>query len=133
MKYLLEYQHEPSYAFFFGLVLFSIIFPYRYLTRKSWKEVVFFVLAAVMTLAITGWVSDALHVRGIPCRSSRFPSRSISTHGCATAYFAGGWSPILIKELSSFMGSKKECLTSSGTVDPVAASMIRPLKSGAFS
>ena len=38
---------------------------------------------------MTGWESEAIHVKGVPCRSSRFPSRSMSTHGWAREYFEG--------------------------------------------
>ncbi len=58
MENMLDNYHAQSYAFFFGLVLVSIIFPYRYLKRKSWKEIVSFIVAAVLTVSLTFMVSE---------------------------------------------------------------------------
>ena len=58
MENMLENYHSQSYAFFFGLVMVSIIFPYRYLKRRSWREVIAFVLALVMTVSLTFLVSE---------------------------------------------------------------------------
>ncbi len=59
MAWLLETHHAASYAFFFGLVLCSIVFPWRCLTRRSWREVVSLLLAAVLTVGLSLSVSDA--------------------------------------------------------------------------
>ncbi len=53
MEYLLEHHHAPSFAFFMGLVLFSMAVPYRYLKRKSWREGVAFILAAILTISLS--------------------------------------------------------------------------------
>lgn len=58
MAWTLERHHAASYAFFLGLVLCSIIFPWRYLTRRSWREVVAVVLAAVLTVGLSMAMSD---------------------------------------------------------------------------
>jgi putative membrane protein len=58
MSFLLKDYHEVSYAFFFGLVLMSMIFPYRYLKRRSWREFVSFAVAAALTISLTFMVSD---------------------------------------------------------------------------
>jgi len=58
MAWLLDRHHAASYAFFLGLVLCSIIFPWRYLTRRSWREVVVMMLAAVLTVGLSLAVSD---------------------------------------------------------------------------
>lgn len=59
MAWLLETHHAASYAFFFGLVLFSIVFPWRCLTRRSWREVVSLLLAAALTVGLSLSVTDA--------------------------------------------------------------------------
>jgi len=59
MAWLLETHHAASYAFFFGLVLCSIVFPWRCLTRRSWREVVALLLAAVLTVGLSLSVTDA--------------------------------------------------------------------------
>lgn len=58
MEYLLENHHAASYAFFFGLVLVSILVPYRYLKRRSWKEMVSFLMAGFLIVSLTCMVSD---------------------------------------------------------------------------
>ena len=67
-------------------------------------------LSEVMSTAvenITGWVSEAFHVNGIPCRSSRSPSPSTSTHGWATGNCSGGCSPSPINVFSNLNGIRK--------------------------
>lgn len=59
MAWLLDKHHAASYAFFLGLVLCSIVFPWRYLTRHSWREFLSFLLAVVMTVGLSLAVSDA--------------------------------------------------------------------------
>jgi putative membrane protein len=58
MAWLLETHHAASYAFFFGLVLCSIVFPWRCLTRRSWREAVSLLLAAVLTVGLSLSVTD---------------------------------------------------------------------------
>ncbi len=63
MSFLLKDYHELSYAFFFGLVLMSMIFPYRYLKRRSWREFISFAVAAAFTISLTFMVSDNQKIR----------------------------------------------------------------------
>ncbi|MBD3345060.1 MAG: DUF368 domain-containing protein [Chitinivibrionales bacterium] len=56
MKYLLSNQFEPTHAFFFGLILVSIIIPFRLL--KKWKA--FHILPLVAGLALTVYVTTAV-------------------------------------------------------------------------
>lgn len=58
MVWLLKEQHEPTYAFFFGLILFSILIPLRFLKRKSWKEFLALFLAAIFTIGLSFGVND---------------------------------------------------------------------------
>ncbi|NCD32035.1 MAG: DUF368 domain-containing protein [Spartobacteria bacterium] len=62
MEYLLQYYHAASYAFFFGLVLVSIVVPFRYLRRRSIKELLSFVLAIALMLGISFSVSESKQV-----------------------------------------------------------------------
>jgi putative membrane protein len=59
MSFLLKDYHAISYAFFFGLVLMSMVFPYKYLKRRSWREFVSFVIATAFIISLTFMVSDA--------------------------------------------------------------------------
>lgn len=58
MGWLLEVYQEPASAFFLGLVLASIIFPWRYLTRHSWREVCAFALACALAVGLSMGVSE---------------------------------------------------------------------------
>ena len=51
--YLLNEQHDPTYGFFFGLVLTSVIIPFKMLKRFTVKEVVSLLLAAGLTVGLT--------------------------------------------------------------------------------
>lgn len=58
MSWLLKNQQEPSYAFFGGLVFASMLFPWRSLTRRSWRELMAFFLGCVLVLGLSLSVSD---------------------------------------------------------------------------
>ncbi len=62
MTVLLERYHAASYAFFFGLVLCSIYLPWRYLSRRSWREGVSLLLAAALTVGLSMSVPDAVQI-----------------------------------------------------------------------
>ena len=51
--YLLNEQHDPTYGFFSGLVLTSVIIPFKMLKRFTVKEVVSLLLAAALTVGLT--------------------------------------------------------------------------------
>ena len=51
--YLLNEQHDPTYGFFCGLVLTSVIIPSKMLKRFAIKEFVSFLLAAALTVGLT--------------------------------------------------------------------------------
>ena len=51
--YLLNEQHDPTYGFFCGLVLTSVIIPFKMLKRFTVKECVSFLLAAGLTVGLT--------------------------------------------------------------------------------
>jgi len=51
-KMLLDYR-EPVYGLFLGLVIMSILIPYRQMTRKKLPELIMLVLAALLTLFIS--------------------------------------------------------------------------------
>lgn len=53
MKYLLLNQHDPTYGFFFGLVLVSVVVPWRMMKRKSAGAMVAAVLAVIMVVGLT--------------------------------------------------------------------------------
>ena len=49
IDYLLKFHHDATYGFFFGLVLTSILVPFRMLKGFSWREL-FVLLAAVVLI-----------------------------------------------------------------------------------
>ncbi len=59
---MLARYHSASYAFFLGLVLCSIVFPWRYLSRRSWREAVSLLLAAALTIGLSMSVPDDVQI-----------------------------------------------------------------------
>ena len=57
--YLLVKQHDSTYGFFFGLVLVSIIFPYKLLEKIRLKEIISFILAALFVVILARYT----HIR----------------------------------------------------------------------
>ena len=53
MQYLLAEWHDPTYAFFFGIVLASVLVPYRLLRRRGWRELVSALVAAAITVGLS--------------------------------------------------------------------------------
>ncbi|MCZ6679151.1 MAG: DUF368 domain-containing protein [Candidatus Poribacteria bacterium] len=51
--YLLTQQHDPTYGFFCGLVLISILIPAKMLTRFTAKELVSLLIAAALTVGLS--------------------------------------------------------------------------------
>ena len=51
--YLLNEQHDPTYGFFCGLVLTSVIIPFKMLRRFTVKECASLLLAAGLTVGLT--------------------------------------------------------------------------------
>ena len=51
--YFLNEQHDPTYGFFWGLVLTSVIIPFKMLKRFTVKECVSLLLAAGLTVGLT--------------------------------------------------------------------------------
>jgi putative membrane protein len=58
MTYLLQNYHEPTYGFFFGLILFSIVIPYKLLKRKSIREFVSALVALIIIVSIGNILSS---------------------------------------------------------------------------
>lgn len=58
MTYLLEHFHDPTYGFFWGLVLMSALVPFKLIKRHSWKTVVAALLAIMAVVAINNAFSD---------------------------------------------------------------------------
>jgi putative membrane protein len=53
MTYLLEHQHDPTYGFFFGLVLVSVVVPYRMIKRKGVGALLSCAVAVALVVGLT--------------------------------------------------------------------------------
>lgn len=53
MTYLLDNQHDPTYGFFFGLVLVSVVVPYRMIKRKGISAVISCLVAIALVVGLT--------------------------------------------------------------------------------
>lgn len=61
MTYLLKHQHDPTYGFFFGLVLLSVIAPFQLIKKKTLPVFLAIIIAMSSVLAISYAVSgDAM-------------------------------------------------------------------------
>lgn len=57
MPWLLETHHDPTYGFFFGLVLLSIVAPYRLIKKKSISVFIMIIIAASSVVLINNAVT----------------------------------------------------------------------------
>ena len=57
MTYLLTQWHNPTYGFFFGLVLLSVIAPYRLISKMTPMVILVAVIAAISVIGISSGVS----------------------------------------------------------------------------
>ncbi|MBD3422540.1 MAG: DUF368 domain-containing protein [Chitinivibrionales bacterium] len=53
MKWLLLNQFTNTYALFFGLILVSIVIPFKMLTEKKMRDFLFFLIGAALTVYVT--------------------------------------------------------------------------------
>jgi putative membrane protein len=61
MTYLLKHQHDPTYGFFFGLVLLSVIAPFQLIRKKTVPVFLAIVIAMSSVFAVSFAVSgDAM-------------------------------------------------------------------------
>ncbi len=58
MTYLLTEWHDPTYGFFFGLVLVSALVPYRIIKRKTLPVLLSFILAVAGVFAVSVSITD---------------------------------------------------------------------------
>lgn len=57
MTYLLTQWHDPTYGFFFGLVVLSVVAPYRLISKITPVVLVISIIAAVMVIGLSSGVS----------------------------------------------------------------------------
>ena len=53
MPYFLEQQHDPTYAFFMGLIIPSIAVPWKMMQRRKMPEFIWFMAGAIFLLALS--------------------------------------------------------------------------------
>ncbi len=57
MTYLLQEQHDPTYGFFFGLVLISAVVPWRMMKKRGTGPMIALVVAAVLVIGVDASMS----------------------------------------------------------------------------
>lgn len=62
ITYLLNTHHDPTYAFFCGLILMSIVTPWKMLRRFGPAQVASVVLAIVLTVLLTMQMASDAHI-----------------------------------------------------------------------
>jgi putative membrane protein len=58
MVYLLETFHDPTYGFFFGGIVASLIVPYKLIQHHNWKVFTAVLVAAAFLVALTASVNE---------------------------------------------------------------------------
>ncbi len=53
IEYFLDSQHDPTYAFFVGLIIPSIVVPWKMMQRRKAPEVVWFIIGLVFLLSLS--------------------------------------------------------------------------------
>jgi putative membrane protein len=57
MTYLLEKQHDPTFGFFFGLILISMIVPFRLIEKKTISRFISMVIAVILVIGFSSLMS----------------------------------------------------------------------------
>jgi putative membrane protein len=112
MTWLLAEQHDPTYGFFFGLVLASVAVPYGMIRRKSPSVVIFCLLAALLvvglSLAMSGdqILANAQHKAEIKAAAASLSGYTVSADPrTMLVFFAGGVIAISAMILPGISGS----------------------------
>lgn len=84
MTYLLEEWHDPTYGFFFGLVLVSALTPYRLIRRKRISVLAIMLLAVFLVPAVSGMVSDESIVQKARLKQERMLEKQKSSTGVSS-------------------------------------------------
>ena len=53
ISYFLEHYHDETYSLFFGLILASVVIPFRYIREKTWYGWVMALLAVVIVVGLS--------------------------------------------------------------------------------
>ena len=53
IEYFLEQQHDPTYAFFVGLIIPSIAVPWKMMQRRKMPELIWFMVGAIFLLLLS--------------------------------------------------------------------------------
>lgn len=53
ISYLLDAHHNATYSFFCGLILASVLFPFRYIKQKTWHGWIIAIFAIFMIVSVT--------------------------------------------------------------------------------
>ncbi len=113
MSYLLENQHDPTYGFFFGLVLVSAYTPWSLIKKKTLPAIIAIAIAAAGIIAVSEIMSDADIIRKAEARQQvteqtgiahAFTGEDVSI-GKYVFYFASGAIAISAMILPGISGS----------------------------
>ncbi|MCA9672112.1 MAG: DUF368 domain-containing protein [Myxococcales bacterium] len=126
MGYLLNKHHDPTYGFFFGLVLASVIVPWRMIKAKSVVPMVAAVLGAVAVVGLTFAVSAERKIK----RAESKIARNIHKAQLEAAAAAGGADKVKRPPKASTSGAHLALFAGAGAI--AIAAMILPGISGSF-
>lgn len=63
ISYCLDHFHDATYSLFFGLILASIVIPFRYITKKTWYGWLAAVVAATFVICLSLGISAEKQVQ----------------------------------------------------------------------
>jgi len=89
MSYLLEIHHDPTYGFFFGLVLVSAWTPWALIRKKSLPVLAAILVAAAAIIAVSQLSSPDDLIRKAEARNAAV-AQSVETGGAAVATISAG-------------------------------------------
>ncbi len=128
LTWLLVNQHDPTYGFFFGLVLASVVVPYRMIKHKGGGAVVACVVGVVcvvaLTLAMTGEEKLASAQKKAALKAAKAERAA-----AAAAADPGAGAPAVVDKIDT--GTSQKILFFLGGAVAIAA-MILPGISGSF-
>ncbi len=78
ITYLLKSQHDPTYGFFFGLIIMSIWIPFKMLNRKSFREFITLAFGIIAPLLLAMALSSEEKVN-VAQKKNKIKNKEVAT------------------------------------------------------
>jgi len=104
MTNLLEQHHDPTFGFFFGLVLASVVVPYQLIKRFSFSSIVSAALAIAMVIGLTLAMSGEDRLEAAR-KKAALKSATTTASSAATEGQSGGRVPEDARTMAFFVAA----------------------------